>query len=147
MEAPELITHANDTTFKELVEDFSGVTFVDFFAVWCGPCKMMEKPLHALAESMQADTRVKFFAVDVDASTELSMRFNILSIPTYGIFVNGVHDKELSKGLVGVMDTSIIKERIEAGLAKLAPAAKTMDMGDEFVAPTTTENPVSEPKM
>lgn len=77
---------------KELsTDDFdsviaSGKTVVDFFAVWCGPCKMMAPVLEAASEEY---TDIKFGKVDVDKSGELAMRYNIMSVPTLIVFKDG----------------------------------------------------------
>lgn len=77
----EIINTANfDETIKE------GVVLVDFFANWCGPCKMLAPILEQVAEEL---TDIKIVKVDVDESEELAMRFGIMSIPTMIIFKDG----------------------------------------------------------
>ncbi len=65
----------------------SGLVLVDFWASWCGPCKMLAPTIEALAE--EYDGRVSVCKVDVDACPELAARFNIYSIPTVLIFKDG----------------------------------------------------------
>ena len=61
--------------------------FVDFWAVWCGPCKVMEPVVEKLAEKYR--DRVLFGKVNVDEEMNLSSRYQVFSIPTFMIFKNG----------------------------------------------------------
>lgn len=75
----------------EKAGDFSkniadGLTIVDFFAVWCGPCQMMKPVFHKLAEEMEG---VRFMAVDVDKFTEIAAKYEVMSIPTFVVFKDG----------------------------------------------------------
>lgn len=60
---------------------------VDFFATWCGPCKMLAPVLEAVSESYEG--KVKFVKIDVDESADIARDFSIMSIPTLIIFKNG----------------------------------------------------------
>jgi len=73
-------------TFKPEVLDHKGLILVDFYAEWCGPCKMTSPILEQLSQEMKT---VKFVKIDVDASSELSSQFSIFSIPTFILFKNG----------------------------------------------------------
>lgn len=66
---------------------------VDFFATWCGPCKMLAPVVEQFAES---ETNVKVVKVDVDEEPDLAMRFGISSIPTLLVFKDGkLADKQI----------------------------------------------------
>ena len=66
---------------------------VDFFATWCGPCKMLAPVVEQFAES---ETNVKVVKVDVDEEPNLAMRFGISSIPTLLVFKDGkLADKQI----------------------------------------------------
>lgn len=82
-------------TFKAEVLDHKGVVFVDFFAEWCGPCKFTTPIIEELSND-PVFKDVKFVAVDVDESQELSGQYNIFSIPTFIIFKDGVVANQLT---------------------------------------------------
>jgi thioredoxin 1 len=81
------IKHATDATFEELVLKNDKPTVVDFWAAWCGPCKMVAPELEKLAEKYEGNVDV--VKVDVDANPGLSRMFNIMSIPTVAFFRPG----------------------------------------------------------
>lgn len=94
----------NDQNFSEEVLDYKGVCVVDFYADWCGPCKIMEPILDEVAKE---EKEVKFGKLDVDGSRETASKFRIMSIPTILIFKDG----ELKKQLSGVQEKEdLIKE-------------------------------------
>ncbi len=75
----------------EKAEDFNkkiaeGITVVDFFAVWCGPCQIMKPVLHKLAAEMN---EVNFMAVDVDKFSDIAAKYEVMSIPTFVIYKDG----------------------------------------------------------
>ncbi|HEX8939315.1 MAG TPA: thioredoxin [Candidatus Limnocylindrales bacterium] len=84
--APE-IKHATDDTFEELVINAERPVVVDFWAAWCGPCKMVAPELEKLAQKYEGSVDV--VKVDVDANPGLSRAFNIMSIPTIAFFQPG----------------------------------------------------------
>ena len=74
----------NRDEFLETIKE--GVTVVDFFADWCGPCKMLGPVLEQLSEEM---TDVKFVKVNVDDEMDLAQEYGIMSIPAVFAFKNG----------------------------------------------------------
>lgn len=72
--------------FNEMIND-EQLTLVDFFATWCGPCKMMHPILEQLKEKMRDDIRI--LKVDVDKNEALSMQYRIQSVPTLMLFKKG----------------------------------------------------------
>ena len=75
----------NEEDFDQILKDNEAV-FVDFYADWCGPCKMVSPIVEELAEEK---TDVKFIKVNVDDVPEVAERFGIMSIPTLIYFRNG----------------------------------------------------------
>lgn len=82
----------NKDEFDAVIKD--GVVLVDFFATWCGPCKMLSPVLEELSAEMEGKATI--VKVDVDQSQELAMKFGIMSVPTMIIFKNGEAVKQLS---------------------------------------------------
>ena len=76
-----------DATFEQEVEKHDKVTIVDFWATWCGPCRMVAPILEQLAVEY-ADT-VKVTKLDVDANIKTASRYNVRSIPTLLFFKGG----------------------------------------------------------
>ena len=83
----DLIVHVTDAAFEAEVLKADKPVLVDFWAAWCGPCKMIAPVLDELARDF--DGRVKICKMDVDANKDTPARFNIRGIPTLMIFKNG----------------------------------------------------------
>ena len=79
-----MVKKVNFVEFHEEINQ--GVTFVDFYSDWCGPCKMLAPFVEEASEQL---TDVKFLKVNVDQEPELSGEFGIMSIPTLLIFKDG----------------------------------------------------------
>ena len=75
----------NEKEFTEAVK--SGICVVDFYATWCGPCKMMAPILQDIEEEL--GSKAKFFKIDVDENENLARKFGVMSIPTILILENG----------------------------------------------------------
>ncbi|MDA3730158.1 thioredoxin [Niameybacter massiliensis] len=81
-----MIKHINKNEFQMEVLEAEGVVVVDFYADWCGPCKM----LAPILEEVQAEVNhAKIVKVNVDENTELAAKYSVQSIPTIKMFVNG----------------------------------------------------------
>ena len=76
-----------DETFAQEVEKSSGLVVVDFWATWCGPCRMIAPSLDQLATEYEG--KVKIAKVDVDTNQQSAMRFNVRSIPMLLFFKEG----------------------------------------------------------
>ena len=83
----EHIIHVSDAAFEQDVLQSELPVLVDYWAEWCGPCKMIAPILDDLAEQFAG--KVKIAKADVDANTEIPAKFNIRGIPTLIIFKNG----------------------------------------------------------
>lgn len=79
---------------------------VDFWAPWCGPCRMMAPIVDELAEELK--DKVKVGKLNVDESSELAQRYSIMSIPTFLIFKDG----KVAEQLVGGMTKDVLKEKL-----------------------------------
>ena len=79
------IIHGNEANFNELIG--SGEVLVDFFATWCGPCKMMSP----IVEEIEKETegKAKVYKIDVDEERDLAIEYGIMSIPTFVVFKDG----------------------------------------------------------
>lgn len=75
----------NSNEFNELMKEKA--VLVDFFATWCGPCKMLSPVLEGVAEKMK--DKVTIVKVDVDRSPDLAAKFGVMSVPTMIMFKNG----------------------------------------------------------
>ncbi len=86
--AGSLAVAATDETFGAEVEQGAGLVVVDFWAEWCGPCRMIAPLLDQLLDEYGAKG-LKVVKVDVDANQATAMRFNVRSIPMLLFFKNG----------------------------------------------------------
>lgn len=79
------VLHLNNQEFQELISH-NELVFVDFFANWCGPCKMLAPSIEKLADE---HPEVKVVKIDVDKEGDLAMEYQVQSIPTLITFKNG----------------------------------------------------------
>ena len=101
----------NDTNFKQEVLDESLPVLVDFWAEWCGPCRMIGPVVEELATEYQG--KLKVCKVDVDQAPNTASEYGVMSIPTVAIFKNGkVVDK-----VVGAVPKASLVEKIEAHIS------------------------------
>ncbi|MEF2845979.1 MAG: thioredoxin [Eggerthellaceae bacterium] len=87
-----MATQITTSEFQEKVLNSSKPVLVDFFATWCGPCKMMAPVLDELAGEVAGKAEV--YKVDVDAEPQLAQKYGIMSVPTMIIFKNGAIDNQ-----------------------------------------------------
>ena len=97
------ILHATNDNFHDLTKE--GYVLVDFFATWCGPCKMQAPVLEELKEDR---SDVKVVKIDVDQETEIARLYGVMSIPTLILFKDG---KEVAKN-VGFMPKELLVQWI-----------------------------------
>ncbi|HUL69210.1 MAG TPA: thioredoxin [Gemmatimonadales bacterium] len=81
--------HVTDQSFPAEVEQAKGLTLVDFWATWCGPCLAIAPIVDQLASEYAG--QVKFTKVDTDANQRTAMRFSVRSIPSILFFKDGKH--------------------------------------------------------
>jgi thioredoxin 1 len=95
----------NDSNFKAEVLDAKGKVLVDFWAPWCGPCKMQTPILERLAQS---GVGAKIVKLNTDENPATAQKFNIQSIPTLILFSDG---KEAER-MVGVQPESMLQQKL-----------------------------------
>src|SRR5262245_22811147 len=108
------IVELNETNFDSEVLQSSQPVVVDFWAEWCGPCKMLAPTLDQIARDLQGQVVVA--KVNVDEQPSLASRFNIQSIPTLLYFIGG----ELRHRTVGVVSGKSIVASLDALCSDLA---------------------------
>ncbi|KAF6580449.1 MULTISPECIES: thioredoxin [Paenibacillus] len=97
-------TTLTKNTFSNQIQ--SGVTLVDFWAPWCGPCKIQLPIVEELADELKGQATLA--KVNVDEETELASQFGIRSIPTLLLFKDG----KLVDTMVGVNQKNVLKDKI-----------------------------------
>jgi thioredoxin 1 len=100
-----MIEEANSATFSE-IKSKNGINVVDFWAPWCGPCRMMLKHIEPLAKESGAN----FYKVNIDNNEELTKELSIRSVPTLMIYKDGI----LEKTHVGALSQQAVKELIDS---------------------------------
>lgn len=100
----------NNENFKTEVKESNKVVLVDFYADWCGPCKMMSPVIDKIAE--EADDRIKVCKLNVDDAQDIAVEYNVMSIPTLILFKDG---NEVNR-LVGLQDKKEVLDMINYAL-------------------------------
>ena len=103
------IKEATDATFEEVVLKNDKPVVVDFWAVWCGPCKLVAPEMEKIAEKYEGIVDV--VKVDVDANPGLSQAYQIMSIPTIAYFKPG----DQPKGVVGFQPMEQLEKKFALG--------------------------------
>jgi thioredoxin 1 len=103
----DFIAQVSDASFAADVEASPKPFVLDFWAPWCGPCRMMEPVLKEVAEENDAITVGK---LNVDENPDTAMRFDVMSIPTLLVVVNGT----IAKKLVGAMPKKKLASELSA---------------------------------
>ncbi len=109
--ASDLIKHVSDASFKADVLDAQVPVLVDFWAEWCGPCKMIAPILDDVAGSY--DGKLKIAKVNVDENSEVPVKFGIRGIPTLMLFKGG----QLAATKVGALSKAQLTAFIDQQLA------------------------------
>ena len=104
----ENIVHVSDDSFDQDVLKAEGPVLVDFWAEWCGPCKMIAPVLEELAD--EYGEKLKVCKMDVDANPDTAPKYGIRGIPTLILFNNG----ELAGTKVGALSRSQLTEFIDS---------------------------------
>lgn len=96
-----------DESFEEEVLKASTPVLVDFWAPWCGPCRMMAPTIDQIAKEMEG--KIKVGKINIDQHNKYAGQFGIMSIPTFLFFKDG----KVLEQMVGVIDKEDMKEKIE----------------------------------
>jgi thioredoxin 1 len=102
--------HFTDANFKKEVLESNLPTLVDFWASWCGPCKMIAPHIDELAKEYEG--KMKIGKIDVDVNSKVATEYGVMSIPTIIFFKNG----KVSNQLVGAVSKLDLKRKIEENL-------------------------------
>jgi len=105
-----MIKEINEKTFEQEVASSDKVVVADFWAAWCGPCKMLGPVIEEVSNDMEG--KAKFVKINVDESPALAQKYGIASIPTVVVFENG----EVKDTMVGFRPKQDIVKIIESNL-------------------------------
>ncbi len=96
----------NKESFNEKLKSVKGVMMVDFFATWCGPCRM----LAPILEDVSQESTAEIYKVDIDESEDLARSYGIMAVPTMIVFVDGKEVERFS----GYMPKSQILSKLNS---------------------------------
>jgi len=102
------VTEITDTNFDSVVSKSDRPVLVDFWAVWCGPCRTIAPHVEALADEF--DGKATVGKLDVDKSRDTAIKFGIQSIPTLLFFKGG----KVVDRVIGAVDRKVLKEKLTA---------------------------------
>ena len=106
----EYVKELNTQDVSEQNLNEAGTMFVDFWAPWCGPCRMVGPVVEQLAEEMAG--KLSFGKINIDENADAAMRYGVVSIPTMILFKDG---KEVER-IVGARNKSYLSQAIERNL-------------------------------
>ncbi len=111
MATSDAILEVTDSNFVSEIEQGDGLQMVDFWAEWCGPCRMVAPIVEELADEFQ-DQGLRVGKLDVDSNPSTTARFRVTSIPSILFFKNG----ELVERVVGAVPRPHLEEKIKEHL-------------------------------
>lgn len=104
------IIEASTASFKTEVLDSTSPVLVDFWAPWCGPCRMVAPLVEEIAK--EYDGKLKVFKLNTDENMDIAIKYNILSIPTLGFFRGG----QMVDRIIGAVPKKVIVEKVTKAL-------------------------------
>jgi len=102
-----------DKSFEQEVLKSDKIVLVDFWAPWCGPCKMQGPIVQELSADFASESKVSILKMNVDENPEFSQKFQILSIPTLKIFKNGV----VVEDMIGLQSKEALATKLKKQLS------------------------------
>lgn len=108
--ASDAVFEFTDANFATEAEQSDVPVLIDFWAEWCGPCRMLTPTIEQLADEYQG--RAKIGKLDVDANREVAMKFEVMSIPTIVVLKNG----EITNKFVGISQKDDLAAAIDAAM-------------------------------
>jgi thioredoxin 1 len=102
-----MMTNLTESTFKNEVLNAEGIILVDFWAPWCGPCRMVGPVLEQIAREKEG--LLKVAKVNVDENPVLASHYGVMSIPTMIVFKNG----KLLEKFTGAQPKNVIEKKLE----------------------------------
>lgn len=105
------LLHLTDANFKKDVLESKLPVMVDYWATWCGPCKMITSVIEELAKEYGG--KIKIGKINVDENPKTATQYGIMSIPTLVFFKNG----KVMEQVIGALSKAELKKKIEENLA------------------------------
>ncbi len=109
-----MVTIINSDNFEEKVLKNDKTVLVDFFATWCGPCKMMAPVLDKVSDDPKYADKFEIVKIDVDDAEEIAMEYGIMSIPNMKIFKGGSVVDEI----IGYVPEDVLTGKINSVLGE-----------------------------
>lgn len=102
------LLHLTDANFKKEILEDKQLALVDFFATWCGPCKMVAPIIEELAKEYEG--KVKIAKLDVELAQDIATQYSVMSVPTFLFFKNG----KVLEQTVGALSKQQFKKKIDS---------------------------------
>jgi len=107
------VLNATDANFRTEVLEYGSPVLVDFWAPWCGPCRMIAPVVEELANEYAG--KIKVAKLNTDENMDTAMQYGIRSIPTLGIFRNG----KMVDAVIGAVPKQALKAKIDEHIQKI----------------------------